>query len=767
MNNRREFFKQTGLGVLGVYGITTVAHAGAKGIKYKFDSERGTWSVTSGGAAPWSAEELSVTVEVNGQKHRFSRPLHRASETAPNSQVFGPGTATRYVLPRKGNRPSMQVLISTYEHPARLCLHYKIENDTDADIRLGQVVIESRLLSPTWSSPLRVFVNSGSQGFSGSQSLEGQQKSAYLTMIVPPGRGSNLFTGFISYRRADAALSLTGSGDSRVAMQGLVSYNDLRLPTGQSLLGEDLELVASVNPHELLEGYADEVSALHNVKFNRDLTGMWNLWYAYWDPTSSQIGEKQILDGANVLDESFGKYGIRYVSTGVWQNRAAFGERETWPGNFPHGLAGTARALCERGYKLMSGGFMAKVSSCTETFKNHPEWLIHDADGQAIRLNNVSWGACPYPSYALDITHPDAEAWFRDWVRDLRAGGDVDYFWMDFEGTAAGGHHDDTVCAPFETDRKRVGIVREALGPAGKIGTYTSPTNRYLGLVDRVRLGSDAGGINLDVPTDKRWNFLMTCVRNMSAGYFYHGKFWWNDPDPGMPGDENLPETIEEGRCRLLYSALTGSFVTIGQKIPMVDPGRLRLIKMSLPPMGIAARPMDLFEAECPSIFDWRLETAWDAWHVVTLINWEMKDRKFNLTLSDFGITGTLWAYELWTDTYLGEVSDRASFTLPPRASRVYALRPKRQHPWFLATDLHVGMGYHELSQVHWDPSEGVLSAKVDRPSDLTGKVVVTIPEGWKLNPATSLPQVGEHVARVPLEFTKGAANLALRFERT
>ena len=93
----------------------------------------------------------------------------------------------------------------------------------------------------------------------------------------------------------------------------------------------------------------------------------------------------------------------------------------------------------------------------------------------------------------------------------------------------------------------------------GKIGTYTSPTNRYLGLVDRVRLGSDAGGINLNVPADERWKFLMTCMRNMSAGYFYHGKFWWNDPDPGMPGDQDLPVTLEEGRCRLLYAALTGS----------------------------------------------------------------------------------------------------------------------------------------------------------------------------------------------------------------
>src|SRR5204862_7679767 len=105
--------------------------------------------------------------------------------------------------------------------------------------------------------------------------------------------------------------------------------------------------------------------------------------------------------------------------------------------------------------------------------------------------SDVSWRACNYPDYDLDITHPEAAAWFRDWVKDLAAGGAADYFWMDFEGTGPGGHYDETVCAPFETDRRRLRIAREALGPMGKIGTYTSPTNRYLGLVDRVRLGSD------------------------------------------------------------------------------------------------------------------------------------------------------------------------------------------------------------------------------------------------------------------------------------
>ena len=779
MTTRRRFLERAGT-VIGAYlarvsgvvcfGDWRVALA-ATGDRPEFawHPEAAVWSVKAGGTAPWSANDLSFSMEVDGQKHSFDHAVEVLREAAPDGDIFGFGKATRYVLQRQGSRPTIRLILSAYERATRFRVHYQIQNDTGKDIRLGEVKIAATLSSPGWAGPLRVFVNSGNQGPSGSRPIEAGGRSAYLGMVIPRRGASNLLAGFISYRRADSSLSFERARSGGVAVSGSVAYNNLRLPAGQTLLGEDLELLASLNPHELVEGYADEVARMHKVQFNRDLTGMWNLWYAYWDPSSSQVGPKQILQGAEILDRTLGKYGIRYIASGVWQNRAAFGEREPWPGNFPDGLGGTVRALRQRGYGLMNGGFTAKVSSCTEVFKQHPQWLVRNAEGQPLQLSKVSWGACPFPSYALDITHPEAAAWYRDWARDLVAGGAVDYIWMDFEGTTAGGHYDDTVCAPFETDRQRISIVRKALGPGGKIGTYTSPTNRYLGLVDRVRLGSDAGKIDLNVPADKRWDFLMTCFRNMSAGYFYHGKFWWNDPDPGMPGDQELSETIEEGRCRMLYASLTGSFVTIGQRIPEIAPSRLRLLKMGLPPMGIAARPLDLFATDVAGIYDWRLKNEWDEWHVLTLINWSAhEEQRFDLKLADLEIKGAHWVYELWTEKYLGEVVGTVSFTIPARASRVFVLRSARHHPWFLATDLHVGMGYHELKQVNWDHTRRVLSCVVDRPLDLdmSGQVIAVIPSGWRLADSSAGWVEGE-IVRIPVRFTHGPVNLSLRFERS
>ncbi len=152
----------------------------------------------------------------------------------------------------------------------------------------------------------------------------------------------------------------------------------------------------------------------------------------------------------------------------VWQNGAAFGERNPWPGKYPHGLDGIARALRARGYGFIKHSFMAHVSSVAKVFQQHLEWLVRDRSDKPAKRGDSGWHGCPYPYYDLDITHPEAAAWFKDWANELVAGGLVDYLLLDFEGTSAGVLHDDTVCGPFETDRRRLGILGEALGPSPK-----------------------------------------------------------------------------------------------------------------------------------------------------------------------------------------------------------------------------------------------------------------------------------------------------------
>src|SRR5439155_14634627 len=163
---------------------------------------------------------------------------------------------------------------------------------------------------PGWDGPLRVFVNSGSQGFGGTKWIDEGGQSAYLGVLAPVEGNNNLLAAAISYRRTDEHFSFARTTGNLVQFSASMPYSRLLLPKGQVLQGEDIELLADPDPHHLLESYADDVVRLLHVRFNPDLTGIWNLWYAYWDPTSSQIGERQLMDGADVLEQTLGKYGI-------------------------------------------------------------------------------------------------------------------------------------------------------------------------------------------------------------------------------------------------------------------------------------------------------------------------------------------------------------------------------------------------------------------------------------------------------------------------
>jgi hypothetical protein len=109
----------------------------------------------------------------------------------------------------------------------------------------------------------------------------------------------------------------------------------------------------------------------------------------------------------------------------------------------------------------------------------------------------------------------------------------------------------------------------------------------------------------------------------MSAGWLYHNRVWINDPDPPMVGLHPDPARLEEVRIRLLIVGLSGGFITLGERMPDMDPAQFRLLSTVIPTTGSAARPVDLFRKEMPEIHDLPVHTDWDSWHIVSVVNWD------------------------------------------------------------------------------------------------------------------------------------------------
>jgi len=112
-------------------------------------------------------------------------------------------------------------------------------------------------------------------------------------------------------------------------------------------------------------------------------------------------------------------------------------------------------------------------------------------------------------------------------------------------------------------------------------------------------------------------------ARNMAAAWFYHNRVWVNDPDPPMVGLQPDAFRLEEARIRLLIVAMSGGFITLGERMPEIVPAQFRLLTTILPPYPEAARPIDLFRNEVPEVQDLTVRTNWDTWHVVSVINWD------------------------------------------------------------------------------------------------------------------------------------------------
>jgi hypothetical protein len=359
------------------------------------------------------------------------------------------------------------------------------------------------------------------------------------------------------------------------------------------------------------------LATLHRIKVSTDRDGLWNAWYAYDEQENS---EDNFLKCAAYQGRHLVQWGIPWLQTGVWQRENAFGEDRVKPDLYPHDLQWLGQQMRNRGVKPLLGGFLARVSDTTPLFRDHPEFLAKGPDGRPLQVSTTSWGRCPHPHYLLDISQPGAQQWYRDLWRRFVDWGYQGYFWIDFEGTsAAGTRHDPALNAPFETDRLRLNIIREAIGGDAHLATYTSPTNRYLGLADRVRMASDVGRFGAGA----NWPHIRNVARNMAAAWFYHNRVWANDPDPPMVGLHPDPARLEEARVRLLIVAMSGGFVTLGERIPEMEPAQFRLLTTVMPPYPEAARPVDLFRHELPEVQDLSVQTDWDRWHVVSVINWD------------------------------------------------------------------------------------------------------------------------------------------------
>ncbi len=322
--------------------------------------------------------------------------------------------------------------------------------------------------------------------------------------------------------------------------------------------------------------------------------------------------------------------------------------------------------------------------------------MQYSTGGPAIAT--VNWNQ---PCYALDLTHPEVQAWAKEVFRTVLDDWAYDYVKIDFIFAAAvdGQRHDPNVTRA-QAYRRGLEIVREAAGRRFVLACG-NPMGPSIGLVDAARIGPDVApywhpferGAPRTLLSDPS---ALNSIRNTLTRYWMHGRLWQNDPDCLLVRATDTALAGDEVRALATVIGLTGGMVLDSDKLPPLPPERRDIISLLLPVYGRSATPLDLFETPgVPESLQLELPTH----TLLAVFNWDDASGSREVALPD----GSWHVFELWEEEYLGVKSGSLTLPVPPHGCRLLRLTPDAGRPQVVGSTLHVLQGALEIADENWD----------------------------------------------------------------
>jgi hypothetical protein len=599
--------------------------------------------------------------------------------------------------------------------------------------------------------------------------------SDFMSVIYDRAAKNAFLAGFESSERwagrVEIDASETGSADWKIGFDG----GDLTVGPDETVGFEPVVFLAGRDPWRLLELYADDVARLQPTPALPAPPVSWCSWYPY----RLGVTEKRILDTARIARERLQPLGLRVIEIDLgWQTRqlpSTFDENN----QFPHGLKWLSGELGKLGFDLGVWCAPFSISEFDPVAARHPEWLVKDRSGAPFVQGEWFWQ--PHGKvFILDLTHPGAQEHLRAEMNSLRERG-VRYVKSDFIGCVADGRarnrYDPRIVGGGGLEAGRIGarIIRDSL-PDALLLNCGGPEMPGTGHWPLLYACSDTGNTGF-IPTA----FQEMNYQALACHLFKNGRWGILQPSCLCVG---LPGTVEDARLRATAAFLTGGQVDISDTLVSLPEDRWEILTSSLPPLGLTAKPVDLFEPvtgpleygsasstaqgsmnlsgtkEYPpgSVWHLRVKADWDEWDLVGVFNYENaasektpKISRFRIPFSMLGLpdNATMWAYEFWSRQFLGSVpakrpnpggyehpGDVQDLTVGDApgvldiaffgpAAKIICLRRPRPHPWVVGTSFHQSCGC-ELKKVSWDDASETLSGEVDRPRGAAGMVFIT-----------------------------------------
>jgi len=608
-----------------------------------------------------------------------SYPSHSDSES-PFSDALGSGRQLTVTCSGLSGTPDLIYALQLYTQNPYGTIQVRVRNGTgkamsvqamrsveatgDSIVSLGGRPSDERILSDSFSEdwPDLVIYNLG-------DAPGGMHRGVGSQLIYNRQTKQSLFLGALTSDRFLTLLRLKAEGkgaEAKIASYTVEStgtteiqkdYSEAETLEPKNLKSDRIELSLPLNPGEemsservmfaagpdylgQLRAYGSAIRRLHRARVSSEIPIGWWSWTAYY----AAINEGETLANADWLSQHLNSLGYNFFQIDEGYQYARGEYVTTNATQFPDGMRFVAHRILRDGLTVGLWTAPFEVSSRAWVYEHHKDWLVHNAKGQPIPLEDV-WRQHVDTLYALDTTHPGAQEYLRQTYKTLVQEWGVRFIKLDFMDTTAieGFYHRPSTTA-LEAQRIGLQVIRDTVGDDVILDKDGSPMLNPVGIVDTGRVSADTGH-----------SFLRskTSAPGIAARFYMNGNFFINDPDAFNITDTYLVEhsgehsshSLATAQTSIALSAIAGGMYEIGDDLLVLssEKDRLALVEnrdlLNMAKAGRASTPVDLMTYEPedgqPSIFLLRQSPRQS---ILTVFNWTDRPRSRSLSLTDLGL---------------------------------------------------------------------------------------------------------------------------------
>ena len=463
-------------------------------------------------------------------------------------------------------------------------------------------------------------------------------KAVYNMLILHNGDDNETLMGFNSSFKFIGIFYLSAD-----TIKVVTDMESVLLKAGTSIQLEEFSLLSGKDVNLLTAAFAKRINYFHPRLHNNIPTG-WCSWYCF----GPDVTAKNISDNLAYIKKNVPQLKYIQLDDGYQPHMGDWLETSN---SFGTNIKTTLKEIKLAGFEPAIWVAPFICDSNSNIYKQHPDWLVKNADGKPLQSDKVTFGGWRLaPWFVLDATNPAVQQHLTHVFKTMSSEWDCTYFKLDanYWGAIQGGIYYDKNATRVTAYRSGMKAILKGAGKAFILGC-NHPLWPSLGLVSGSRSSNDIS---------RDWNtFLMTGDENLLRSW-QNGKLWLNDPDCVLLTG-TLPDNEFMYHASLLFS--TGGLVLSGDDLTTITKERLAILKKMVPPKGISA------------LFNTTLDIGWmkgpGATYLI-LLNRDDQPKKIRVPLPR--------AYQIinyWTDEKKGVYKIEFDDELPPRSGMVYKLR--------------------------------------------------------------------------------------------